>query len=615
MKIITKEISIDELILKVKTNYKNSEKYFLLSTKEVIHLIEEEFNVHCPDLKSTPLTCFVEQSPKEYSHPLIIIEIDKKFVKKEELEQFVQMQDELFSLIMVAYKLDYDVEADFLWFVNKILDDPDLNSTQLTIENKDNDFKIKNDILEHNPIVGKFFTRPCNAPFYDQAIALQHKGEYLESLKFLKIVHQLDTGVFTYFLLAQCYYHLKNYSKSIDYVKESLKFNNQNAVARILLSYDYFYEGHFEKALKELENIDRTNLRLRDMVDVEIQLGKISLALGYDEKSNFHFKNAEEITPEKFKPALINLILIKQYSFYEQINDYQKCSDILKILISRMPSKIEFLTNLMSCQINLNQFFEVEKTILQALNSDGNKWEYLFMLFTVYYKQNKTLQALDVYNKLIKFKDKLPSKVFDIIYHAEKQLKENEEKQKILHFDDVLNQLKSQNENVKSNNISSIEPHPIVSYEQLRRTEIQCLEIVRQYIRIKYSKNINLLKEDQELFSRGYDGQQPYDNYTYKKIEQSLREKEDSISEQKPISDLFDCMDFGFFPYIFRKKSRSWRLAKKISSLFDILTPNRNTPAHFSGPDELGNLSPLDAQLHYVTCRKIIIYFEDKMRI
>jgi tetratricopeptide (TPR) repeat protein len=614
MKIITKEIPIDELILNVKTNYKNSEKYFLLSTKEVYPHLERWLNQYCPNLKSVTLNCFIEKVPKEFSHPLIMIEIDEKFVKKEELEKFTQMEKELFQIILAPNNMEYDNDDDFRWFIRKILDD-DQNDKNFVPKNRDTDFYVDNDVLGSSSIKFDVIIRKCAASFYQKGNYLHSEGKYVDSLNFFNTAKILDETYFTLYSLALTYFKIQNYSKCIKFADESLKLNNKFVPSQILLSHCFFNEGNFDRALKEIENVDRTNLRLRDIVEVEIQLAKICLTLGYEEKSNSHFKNAEEITPEKFRPALINLILIKQYSFYDEINDYQKSSDILKILISLMPSKISLFSNLIICQINLNQFLEVEKSILQVLNLDGNRWEYLFMLFVTYFKQNKTFQALDVYNKLIKFKDKLPSKVFNIIYGAEKQLKENVEKQKIIQFDDVLNLLKSKNEDEKSHNIPSIEPHPIVSYEQLKRTEIQCLQIVRQYIRTKYSKNINLLKEDRELFSNGYDGNGANDNYVYKKIEQSLREKEESISEQRPISDLFDCMDFGFFPFIFRKKFRYWKLGNKIVNLFEILTPGRNTSAHYSGPDELGNLSTLDAQLHYVTCRKIIVYLENKMKI
>ena len=96
--------------------------------------------------------------------------------------------------------------------------------------------------------------------------------------------------ILSYFLLATCYYYLKQCSKSIDCVKESLKLNNKHASTKILLSVNYFHEGHYEKALNQLQNIDRINLRIRDIVDVELQLANIFMVLGYEETSACHFK-------------------------------------------------------------------------------------------------------------------------------------------------------------------------------------------------------------------------------------------------------------------------------------------------------------------------------------
>lgn len=631
MKIITKEIPIDELILKVKTNYKNSEKYFLLSTKEVIHLIEEKFNVHCPDLKSTTLTCFVEQSPKEYSHPLIIIEIDKKFVEKEELEQFVQMEDELFSLILVAYKLDYDLEDEINWFIRKIKD-IDLNTDNFMPKNKDSDFFIKNDVLGSSTIRFEVTVRKCTSPFYEQAHDLQDKGEHLESLRFFKIAHELDKTYFSYFSLGLCYHNLQKYSQSIDCLKESLKHNNKNQVARILLSHNYFNEGYFENALRELENIDRTNLRLRDLVTVEIALAKVYLALGYDEKSNFHFKNAEEITPEKFRSALLNTILFQQFSFYHEIQDYQKCCKILKILIEKFPSDSRLYSKLGSYKFMLNELMESEKFLLESLNLDPNDIIALVFLFTVYLQQRKFSKAIEFSKKLNKVPEQLGPEFSKRISDLLLVLPRLAEKEKTIQLDDALNEINSKDDysksyeqfhleitkqlkNFSSTSNSNIEKFPKVSIEDLKKTDVECLNIVRQFIRNKYSGNINFLKDDKDLFSNGFDNDKSKDNYVYRSIEKNFKRRENSIQEQEPINDLFDCLDFGNFPFIILRKWKSWELSKNSVDLLKTIVSGRNTSSHHSGPGEFGNLSHLDTTLHYVTCKKIIAYFEDKLRI
>ena len=631
MKIITKEIPVEELILNVKTNYKNSEKYFLLSTKEVYPHLERCLNQYCPNLKSVTLNCFMEQVPKEFSYPLIIIEIDGKFVKKEELEKFTQIEKELFQLILAPYRVDYDNEDDVLWFIRKIKD-VDLNTDNFIPKNKDTDFYIEHGQLGSCPVSQELTIRKCAAPFYKKAHDLQDKGEHLESLKFFKIVHELDKMYFSYLSLAQCYFYLKKYSKSIDYAKESLKLNNKNEFVRVLLSHDYFNDGNYEKALRELENIDRTNLRFRDIVEVELQLAKINMTLGYEEKSKSHFKNAEQITPEKFRPALVTKILSQQFSFYNEVHDHQKCSKILKILSLNSPFNPKLLRDIGSYKLMLNELIEAEKYLLESLNLDGNNHETLMYLFSVYLHQRKFFKALEFSKKLIKLKDKFHPKTFEKLSDTIKLLPRLVEKQKTMQLEDILDQINSKDKDVKSfeqyhlevtkqlkkksnTSITNIEEFPTVSYEQLRKTDIECLEIMREFIRKKYSGNINLLKDDPDLFTNGFGNNGPYDNYVYKIIEKNMKNSEDTIWEQKPIDDLFDCLDFGNFPFLIRKKYSSWKIPKDMTELLQTITSSRNTPAHHSGPDDLGNLSPLDANLHYFACRKIIVLFENKMKI
>ena len=138
---------------------------------------------------------------------------------------------------------------------------------------------------------------------------------------------------------------------------------------------------------------------------------------------------------------------------------------------------------------------------------------------------------------------------------------------------------------------------------------------MRQFIRKKYSGNVNLLKDDEDLFSNGFGDNGSYDNYVYKNIEKNMENRENTIWDSVPTNDLFDYLDFGNFPFIIRKKYRIWKIGKNMTELLQIIVSSRNIPAHHSGPDELGNLSPLDANLHYFTCRKIIVYFENIMKI
>jgi tetratricopeptide (TPR) repeat protein len=631
MKIITKKIPIEELILNVKTNYKNPEKYFLLSTKEMYPPIEQWFNEYCPNLKSVTLNCFEEQVPKEFSYPLIIIEIDKKFVKKEELEKFTQMEKELFQIILAPNKLEYDNEDDINWFVRKILD-VNLNNDNFIPKNKDNDFYIDNDVIGISPIKYEFTVRACAAPFYEKGQDLQDKGEHLESLNFFKIAHQLDKTHFSYFSLARCYFYLKKYSKSIDHAKESLKLNNKNETVRILLSHDFFNEGNYEKALRELENIDRTNLRFRDIVEVELQLAKVNMTLGYEKKSISHFKNAEQITPEKYRPYLLNQILFEQFSFYREVDDYQKCSEILKILILRFPSNPKYLTKIGSYKFRLNELVAAEKYLLESLNLDRNNHETMMYLFSVYLQQRKFSKALEFSKKLIKIKDKFNLETFERLSNVIKMIPQLVEKEKTMQLEDVLNQINSKDKDVESfeqyhlkvteqlkkksnTSISNFEEFPTVSYEQLRKTDIECLEIMREFIRKKYSGNINFLKDDKSLFSNGHNGKKPFGNYIYTKIEDTLKNRNNTMIKQKPINDLFDCLDFSDFPYIFRKKNLIWETQPDLISRLSILVSNRNTPAHHSGPDNLGNLDPVDSNQHFFTCIQTIRHIQEKMKI
>ena len=635
MKIISKEIPIEELIINVQENLESFEKYILISTKDMSNQIKMNLEVFCPKIKSATLNCLIEKVPDEFIHPLIVIELDRTFVKKEELEQFTQIHKEIFPLILVHNYDGYDNKYDIRWFHKKILGIED-NNKNLAVTDQDSDFFNDGDGLGMSKVHYNFTVRKSAGVFLEKGIDLNVKGKYDECLKLLKIANTLDKTFFTLFQLAAYYFQLKNYSRSITYVEESLKLNNKFSQARFHLGLCFFKQGEFEKAISEIEKIDKKTVRKRDVLDIELQLGKMNMLVGNDEKSREYFKNAEEIVPEESRSTIINQILFFKFSFHKEVDDYEMCCNVLEVLIKRNPKNVYYLNMIAASKVILEKYSESEKYWLESLDIDNNQYETLISLGITYLKQNKYSKSLDVFKKSLRLKEKILPDECSGILEAIKLISiliEKEEKiEKTMRLDEVLDQINPKDNDVESipkdyqqliadltkqskKVIPDVEEIPTVSPEQLKKTEIQCLQIVRQYIRTKYSKNINLLKEDRELFSNGYTGKNPYDNYIYKKIEQSLRDKEDSISEQKPISDLFDCMDFGFFPFIFRNKFRSWRLGKKTSSLFDILTPGRNTSAHYSGPDEFGNLSHLDATLHYVTCRKIIVYLENKMKI
>jgi tetratricopeptide (TPR) repeat protein len=636
MKIITKEIPIDELILNVKTNYKNSEKYFLLSTKEVYPHLERWLNQYCPNLKSVTLNCFIEKVPKEFSHPLIMIEIDEKFVKKEELEKFTQMEKELFQIILAPNNIEYDNDDDFRWFIRKIFD-IDQNDKNFVPKNEDTDFYVDKEILGSSSIKFNVIIRKCAASFYEKGNDLHNKGKYVDSLNFFNIAKILDKTYFTLHSLALTYFKIQNYSKCIKFADESLKLNNKFVPSQILLSHCFFNEGNFDRALKEIENVDRDNLRKRDILDIELQLAKIHMILGHNEKSLNHFENTVQITPEKFRSAIINQILFFKYTFHKEVNDYEQCCNILEVLIKRRPEHSPYFALLGLTKLILKKYAESEKYLLASLNIDKeNEYTILPYLAVSYLEQNKYSNALKTFKKCVLLKNKISSNTYSIILEVietiPKLIEKEEKMQKTMGLNDVLDQINSKNIDVEStqndygqiiskltkqskNTIAIIEEFPTVSYEQLRKTDLECLAIMREFIRKKYSGNINLLKDDPDLFTHGFGNNGQYDNYVYKNIEKNMKNREDTIWEQKPIDDLFDCLDFGNFPFLIRKKYRSWEIPKDTTELLQTITSSRNTPAHHSGPDELGNLNPLDSNLHYFACRKIIILFENKMKI
>ena len=633
MKIITKEIPIEELIINVKENWENSEKYFLLSTKEMHNQIKMNLEVFCPKIKSATLNCSIEKVPNEFTHPLIVVELDKKFVKKEELEQFTQIHKEIFPIIPVHNYDDYNNKDDVGWFLKKIIGIED-NNKNLTVTDKDSDFFNDGDSLGLSKVHYNFTIRKCAKEFLEKGLDLHIKGKHDESLKLLKIANTLDKTFFTLFQLATYYFQLKNYSRSIKYVEESLKLNNKFSQARFLLGICFFKQGEFERAITEIEKIDKKTVRKRDVLDVELQLGKMNMIIGNNEKSIKYFKNAEEIVPEKGRASLINQILFFKLSFHRDVNDYEQCCNILEILIKRMPKFSTHLSMLGTYKLILDKNQEAEKYFLECLDINKNDSGHLLFLAVAYLKQNKYSKSLDVFKKLLKFKEEMlyPKAIEEAIDTLSLLIEKEEKTQKTMKLEDVLDQIKPKDNDIESiqNNyqqiitdeakklkkdIVDVEEIPTVSYEQLRKTDKECLEILRQFIRKKYSGNINFLKDDEDLVSDGFGNNISRDNYVYKNIEKNLKDRENTIWEQKPINDLFDCLDFGNFPFIIRKKYTSWKLPKNTIELLKIITSSRNTPAHHSGPDELGNLSPLDANLHYYTCRKIIVFFENKMKI
>jgi tetratricopeptide (TPR) repeat protein len=636
MKIITKEISVEELIINVKENWENSEKYFLLSTKEMHNQIKMNLEVFCPKIKSATLNCLIEKVSNEFAHPLIVIELDAKFVKKEELEQFTQIHKEIFPIIPVHNYDDYNNKDDVGWFLKKIIGIED-NNKNLTVTDEDSDFFNDEDNLGLSKVNYNFTMRKCARTFLEKGIGLHNKGKHDQSLKLLKIANTLDKTFFTLFQLATFYFQLKNHARSIKYVEESLKLNNKFSQARFLLGLCFFKQGEFERAITEIEKIDKKTVRKRDVLDIELQLGKMNMIMGNNEKSIKYFKNAEEIVPKKLRYSVINQILFFKFSFHREVNDHEQCCNILEVLIKRSPTEPSYLAYLGMTKLSLGKYEESEKCFIESLNMN-KKYAYPILPFLglSYIKQNDISKAYETFKKCIPLKDEIPSDVYSTILEALEKFPELLERLKKVHrsmgLNEVLDLTNSKDNNVKSiqndydhllthltrqseNTIADTAELPTVSIEQLRRTDVQCLEIMRQIIRKKYSGNINLLKDDKDLFSNGYGNNKPEDNYVYTSIEKNMIDREDAIQEQKPINDLFDCLDFGNFPFIILRKYKSWKFSKHAVELLKTIASSRNTPAHHSGPDELGNLSTLDANLHYITCRKIIVYFEDKMKI
>ena len=633
MKIISKEIPIEELIINVQENLESFEKYILISTKDMSNQIKMNLEVFCPKIKSATLNCLIEKVPGEFMHPLIVIKLDRTFVKKEELEQFTQIHKEIFPLILVHNYNDYDNKYDIRWFHKKILGIED-NNKNLAVIDQDSDFFNDGDGLGMSKVHYNFSTRKSAGVFLEKGIDLSIKGKYDESLKLLKIANTLDNTFFTLFQLASYYFQLKNYSRSIQYVEESLKLNNKFSQARFLLGLCFFKQGEFERAINEIEKIDKKTVRKRDVLDIELQLGKMNMLVGNDEKSREYFKNAEEIVPKEGRASLINQILFFKLSFHRDVNDYEQCCNILEILIKRMPKFSTHLSMLGTYKLILDKNQEAEKYFLECLDINKNDSAHLLFLAIAYLKQNKYSKSLDVFKKLLKFKEEMlyPKAIEETIDTLSLFIEKEEKTQKTMKLEDVLDQINPKDNGVESIQqncqqlitdltkqskivIPDVEEIPTVSPEQLRKTDRECLEIVSQFIRKKYSGNINILKDDRSLFSNGHMRNKPFDNYSYKKIEKTLEDRNNTINEQKPINDLFDCLDFSDFPYIFRQKNKIWKIPPDLISRLQILTSNRNTPAHHSGPDSLGNLGSVDANQHFFTCRQIIEYLKKQMKI
>ena len=85
------------------------------------------------------------------------------------------MDDDLFSLMLVGYQLDYDFQDEIHWFVRK-MQDVDLNVDSSMPKNKDSNFYLEGDILGSN-IRHTFYVRKCAAPFYEKAFDLLDKKE------------------------------------------------------------------------------------------------------------------------------------------------------------------------------------------------------------------------------------------------------------------------------------------------------------------------------------------------------------------------------------------------------------------------------------------------------
>ena len=607
MKLKIKESNLFNLIDKVKTNKKNQDLYLLLSTYEKLEDIEISLDVFCNNLKRmNMIECFVEKTPQQFKHGIVVLPLEKHLVSITELENFVNIDSTLLPIIKVVNSLDYDNRLELDWFVNEVFDRRPALEESVVGESiaedilRDDSMGLGLSIVHYEKGVR---ARPSSIDFCTNSVMAFHNKQFDKTIEFLKIAAILDPkNFFAFYQLGVIYSFSHDFKMSENYLKKSLSINPKFSEARKALGNCYFNIGEFENALMEFEQCDSTNLGNIEKADVEICFGKTKTMLGQFDSAIFHYQKAESYIP----PAEpINNFLWALYLWWLQTlflkRDFDEMIKILKTLVNKAPEDLTSWNNLGFCYNQLGKYDDALNAYHKAHDLNNKEPNALMNLASSYEYRREYGKALDYFTKA---KENAHEKLPDAIPLIDKHITLNQKMvnagigiQEKTSIDTQLTEFieqsikKQMSTNLQKASHGLEKSKPI---SELRKVMDELRTILQNYIRKKFNA-------DHKVFESRFP-------VNYSKADGLFKNSLNSGLKRKLALDVFSYVDFGDFPYIISKMNEE--TPKDIISSLHQIKACRNIMAHFDGPEK-GDLDVIDSNLCYFGCMKLIRYFKD----
>ncbi|NWK05219.1 hypothetical protein HX833_03900, partial [Marine Group I thaumarchaeote] len=352
MRLVTKEDNISTLIERGKKML-SSDKYLFVTTIDMIDQLEMSLETFCKKIdQKTMISGHKEKTLKllqdtEGVFPvgvsrfeLVILGIKKELIEKEELEKFVNVDEELLPIIQVINSLDGSEilpqgnKEELDWFIDKIhgkkieyTDHYAVSFTESPLANAE-----ANNSLEElswgkatwEPKIERF--RPSAMVYETVAWHLVEGGKFDMAENFHKLAIGLDPEYyFAMEQLAQLYLTEKRPAKVLPLLEKAIEINPKFSYLKLVLGYYYIATRKFDHALLEFEKID-LELPFPDMEKVSIILmkSKAKLLMGdLDAALSYCIEASTLCSPDKPINDTENSLYFAWSEILKRKGDYQ----------------------------------------------------------------------------------------------------------------------------------------------------------------------------------------------------------------------------------------------------------------------------------------------------
>lgn len=243
------------------------------------------------------------------------------------------------------------------------------------------------------------------------------------------------------FFLAKSYFFLKEYQKAEIYFRKSLIFSSKNFKIYIFLAKILKNKKNYKEALflcKKVINIDKQNAYVKYFIArIYYIMKKNTIAIKYLEKNikDFpsHIKSyillAEILFKKKrihesweyFKQAsqldFSSILLYKKWGIsLSHQKHYEKAIEKYQFILNLEPKNTKIQLRLYYCLIQLSRYSEIQFNLKNLINENPTNSVALFLYGKIYYHKGNYLKGIYYFQQAIKFKyGKLEEKILPFI--------------------------------------------------------------------------------------------------------------------------------------------------------------------------------------------------------